>query len=77
MMMILTNTTGRHISGYHDGALSGLELVKNPVTFVLLLVSMNSCGKNVSKFGKAKEKKVALAKETHKVLASHPGEGIE
>lgn len=76
-MMILTNTTGRHIGGYHDGALSGLELVKNPVTFILLLVSMNSCGKDVSKFGKAKESKVVLARKTDRVLASHPGEGIE
>lgn len=36
-----TNTTRSHISGNHDGALSVLELVEDPVTLVLLLVTVN------------------------------------
>ena len=36
-----TNATGSHISGHHNGTLSSLELVKNPISFVLLLVAMN------------------------------------
>ena len=36
-----TNATGSHIGGNHNGALSGLELVKNPVTLVLLLVAVD------------------------------------
>ena len=39
--VILTDTTRSHVSGNHDGALVGLELVENPVTFVLLLVTVN------------------------------------
>lgn len=38
---ILTNTTRSHIGGNHDGALSTLELVKDPITLVLLLVSVD------------------------------------
>lgn len=40
--MIHTDTTGGHIGGYHDGALAGLELVEDPVTLVLLFVTMDS-----------------------------------
>jgi hypothetical protein len=39
--VILTDTTRSHVSGNHDGALVGLELVENPVTLVLLLITMN------------------------------------
>lgn len=38
-----TNTAGRDVSGDHDGALSSLELVQDPVTLVLLLVAVNRC----------------------------------
>lgn len=38
---VLTNAAGCHVCGNHDGTLAGLELVKNPITFVLLLVSVN------------------------------------
>jgi len=38
-----TNTTRCHIGSNHDGALAGLELVQNPITFVLLFVAMNGC----------------------------------
>ena len=38
-----TNTTRCHISSNHDWAVAGLELVEDPITFVLLLVAMNCC----------------------------------
>lgn len=41
---IHTNTTRSHVGGHHDGTLAGLELIKNPVAFILLLVTVNSCG---------------------------------
>jgi hypothetical protein len=37
-----TNTTGCHVSSNHDWALAGLELVQDPITFVLLFVTMDS-----------------------------------
>jgi len=37
-----TNTTRSHIGGNHDGALSGLELVEDPVALGLLLVTVDS-----------------------------------
>lgn len=40
-MLVLTNTTGSHIGGNHDGALALSELVENPVSLLLLLVTMN------------------------------------
>ena len=40
-ILIHTDTTGGHVSGDHDGAFAGLELVKDPVTLVLLLVTVN------------------------------------
>ena len=36
-----TNTTGSHISGNHDGTLAILEFLQDPVSFVLLFVSMD------------------------------------
>ena len=36
-----TDTTGSHVGGNHDGALASLELIENPVTLVLLLVTVN------------------------------------
>jgi hypothetical protein len=36
-----TDTTACYVGSNHDGGLSGLELVQNPVTLVLLLVSVN------------------------------------
>lgn len=39
--LIHTNTTGSHVGGHHDGALSSLELVQDPVTLVLLFVTVN------------------------------------
>lgn len=36
-----TDTTGGHVGGYHDRTLSGLELIQNPVTLVLLLVTVD------------------------------------
>jgi hypothetical protein len=39
--LILTDTTGSHVGSNHDRALSGLELVEDPVSLVLLLVSVN------------------------------------
>lgn len=41
MMQILTDTARRYISRNHDGALACLELVEDPVAFVLLLIAMN------------------------------------
>jgi hypothetical protein len=42
MQFFHTDTTGSHISGHHDGALALLEFVQDPVTLVLLLVTVNS-----------------------------------
>lgn len=39
-----TDTTRSHISGNHDGALALLEFVENPVTFLLLLVTVDGEG---------------------------------
>lgn len=36
-----TNTTRSHIGSNHDGALARLELVQNPITLVLLLVTVD------------------------------------
>lgn len=36
-----TNTTRCYVSSNHDGAVSSLELVENPIALVLLLVSVN------------------------------------
>jgi hypothetical protein len=43
LQFVHTDTTGSHISGHHDGALALLEFVENPITFLLLLVTVNSC----------------------------------
>jgi hypothetical protein len=37
-----TNTTRCYIGSNHDRALAGFEFVQDPVTFVLLLVAVNS-----------------------------------
>lgn len=39
-----TDTTRSHIGGNHDGTLAGLEFVEYPISLVLLLVAVNSCG---------------------------------
>ena len=36
-----TNTTRGNVGSNHDGALSGLELVQDPITLSLLLVTVN------------------------------------
>lgn len=36
-----TDTAGSHIGGYHDGALSCLEFVENPIALVLLFVAVD------------------------------------
>jgi hypothetical protein len=41
LLSVHTNTTGRNVRSNHDWALAGLEFVQNPVTFILLLVTMN------------------------------------
>lgn len=41
--IILTNTTRGHIGGHHDGAFGGLKLVEDPVTLVLLLITVDGC----------------------------------
>jgi hypothetical protein len=46
-----TNTTGCHVSSNHDWAVAGFELVKNPITFVLLFVAMDSWKRLVMKTG--------------------------
>lgn len=38
---IHTNTAGSHIGGNHNWTLSGFEFTKNPVSFGLLLVTVN------------------------------------
>lgn len=39
-----TDTTRSHVSGNHDGALALLEFVENPITLLLLLVTVNGKG---------------------------------
>lgn len=41
LLLFHTNTTRCDIRSNHDWALAGLELVENPITLVLLLVTMN------------------------------------
>lgn len=66
LFLVHTNTTGCDIRSNHDGALASLEFVENPVTFVLLLVTMNCC------MSLARSTKIRWrAGETYKVLASH------
>lgn len=69
-----TNTTGSHISGNHDGALSGLEFVQDPVTLILLLVTVDSCENCQSMIWKVCW---MGEKVTYRVLAIHPGGGNE
>ena len=38
-----TNTTGSHVSSNHNRAFSVLEFLQDPVTFVLLFVTVDSC----------------------------------
>lgn len=38
-----TNTTRSYISSHHDGTLSCLEFVQDPVTLVLLFVTVDCC----------------------------------
>jgi hypothetical protein len=38
-----TDTTGSYIGSNHDGALSSLELVQDPIALVLLLVTVDGC----------------------------------
>lgn len=40
-IVIHTNTTRGYVSSNHDGALASLEFVQNPVTLILLLISMD------------------------------------
>ena len=40
-----TNTARGYVCSDHNRALAGLEFVQNPVTFVLLLVTVNSYNK--------------------------------
>src|SRR5271155_2856438 len=63
-----TNTTGCHVSSNHDWALAGLELVQNPITFVLLFVAMDSFKTSITRI------KVKIQRRTYRVLASHLGE---
>ena len=41
LLSVHTNTTRRNVRSNHDWALAGFEFVEYPVTFVLLLVTMN------------------------------------
>lgn len=36
-----TNATTSHVSGYHNGAFSSFEFVQHPITFILLLITVN------------------------------------
>jgi hypothetical protein len=40
-MLNHTDTTGCYVGSNHDGALSGFELVENPVALLLLLVAVD------------------------------------
>jgi hypothetical protein len=60
-----TNTTGCHVSGNHDWALAALELVQNPITFVLLFVAMDSFKTSITRI------RLRYRQGTYIVLASH------
>lgn len=53
-----TNTTGCHISGNHDWAVAGLELVEDPITLVLLFVAVNSWNRSATKTSGTRRKKL-------------------
>lgn len=38
-----TNTTRCYISSNHDGTLASLELIQDPITLILLLVTVDGC----------------------------------
>jgi len=65
-----TDTTRSHVSGNHDWGFALLEFVENPITLVLLLVSVNGCGcvSERDKKGKRNEK-------TYRAPASRPDGG--
>ena len=48
LQFVHTDTTGSHIGGHHDGALALLELVQDPITFLLLLVTVDGWKASVS-----------------------------
>lgn len=68
--MILTNTTRSDVGRDHDGRLGSLELVEDPVTLVLLLVTVDGC-ENVSQGAEDEEKNGT----TYTARAIRPGEG--
>ena len=39
-----TDTARRNVGGNHDGALSSLELIQDPITLVLLFVTVDCWG---------------------------------
>ncbi len=66
-----TNTTGSHIGGNHDRALASLELVQDPITFILLFVTMDSCRTTISRI------QTKSAGQAYIAQAIHLGGGIE
>lgn len=46
-----TNTTGGYISSHHDWTLSVLEFVQDPITFILLFVSVDGYFKVSTRLG--------------------------
>ena len=60
-----TNTTGCHVSSNHDWALASLELVQNPITFVLLFVAMDSFKTSITSI------RLRYRGGTYRVLANH------
>lgn len=62
-----TNTTRSYISSNHDGALPRLEFIQNPITLILLLISMD-CYEDVSRWFKERTHDI-----TYTALANHLG----
>lgn len=65
-----TNTTGSHISSHHDWALARLELVQDPISFILLFVAVNS-------WSMLADAKLEAKRITYRALAIHPDGGSE
>lgn len=75
-----TDTTRSYVSSNHDWALASLELVEDPVTLVLLLVSVDGCEYVLVKwegfFSVKSLRRTKETRETYRALASRPGGGI-
>jgi len=66
--VIHTDTTGGNVRGNHYWAFAGLELVQDPVTLVLLLITVNGWEKKML----ARVKQTRGMKRANVQSAGHP-----